>query len=122
MIWKARVRIVLAACAVVLACTLALPVAATELTKAETDALLNSSGTSVTTDKDGDKPIIGFDIFPKGGNADGALEKLKVCKKVKKASIASKSDVTDKGLECLKDMTEMEELKLFGSKYTEKGL
>ena len=53
----------------------------------------------MTLDKDGDKPVVAFDIFPKGGNADGALAKLQVCKKVRKASIASKADVTDKGLD-----------------------
>jgi hypothetical protein len=112
-------------CAVTAAACLALQSApragATELTKEELSALYNGSSTSVTLAKDGDQPVIEFSIFPKGGNADGALAKLQVCKKVRKASIANGAGMTDKGLACLKDMTEMEELKI-GGKYTEKGL
>jgi Leucine-rich repeat (LRR) protein len=95
---------------------------ATELSKEELLALFNGSATTVDVDKDGDKPVIGFTIFPKGGNADGALAKLQVCKKVRKADIAGKAGMTDKGLECLKDMVEMEDLKIGAGKYTEKGL
>jgi Leucine-rich repeat (LRR) protein len=99
------------------------PVLATELTKEELNAIFTRNATTVTLDdKDADKPVIGFDIFPKGNNADGALEKLQVCKKARTATISSKSDVTDKGLEYLKELTGMEDLKLSGTKYTEKGL
>jgi hypothetical protein len=123
MIRPTRVRLAILAVAIGLVLRASDSALATELTKEELSALLNGSATSVDLDnKDPDKPVIGFDIYPKGGNADGALAKLKVCKKVHKAVIQGKSDVTDKGLECLKDMTEMEDLRISGSKFTEKGL
>jgi hypothetical protein len=110
------------AAAVGIACLSAPRADGTELTKEELSALFNGSATSVTLGKDGDMPVIGFVIYPKGGNADPALAKLKVCKQVRKAEVGGKADMSDKGLECLKDMTEMEALKIGAGKFTEKGL